>query len=522
MSDIKDPTNSSFASAEAAIRDLMASCMPSLITKAGSVVRELVVRPFSYIYAAIKGTLDAELELNSARYLKTSAATDTEAADIIASNYFTERLQEIPATGIITMEFSSPVLSLPSDTRLYVDGIELSLPVSYIATVSDFTSADPTVVYVKAYKALSETGAIVYTASFPVTAASGSEVGVGARVTHAPVIDAIDSAWVSSPITGGRGVETDAELLARCAETTANAGVGSLYGVSRMLKASPYNVLDLNVVFGESDLLTRSRYNTTNINPGGFVDCYVKTANQTPKEEISVMPDWLSVADKSTESGNCYEYTITLPASISAGVLSVDALYSGNDSVGAFSTEFLSSTDALSSESARLSAFQKISVVFTSAHGDLSNLRAVVSRIPKVQELTEYVQEDSNRFVGQDVLIKCAVPVSLSLQCGVTVESEDQLDKAKEYIVSMLNQKAVGDCEVNFSDIRKACASSLPGVDLRLPCSITCVTTTKSGNKLSMTTETGVFSLTEGGNDQWPSSVSFLSTSKQNIRLSEQ
>ena len=515
MSELKTPAQSFFKESEEAIREVLSSGMPALISKAGSAVRELVVRPLAYIYTSVVTTIQSMLEEKSAAALSTSTATDTEEADAIASNYFTFRNPSIPASGVVTFEFLSPVLSIPKETRMQADGVELSISTGYVVSTTELDPSDPTVQFVKAYKGIADDGTVIYTASIPVTAEVGAEIGTGTAVEVNQLVDYVSSAWISSPVTGGRGVETDAELLARCAETTANAGIGSVYGVSRMVKSSPYAVLDVNVEYGESELLGRGRYNTTNINPGGFVDCYVKTANQIPVETIQADSDWISIADPG--SGK-YVYRISMPSTAAPGALSVRRVLAAGDVIPSFTVSFLSS-DGSSPDSARLSASQRMEIEFESARSDLTDIRVEVEALPRIAELSAFVKEEQNSFIGQDILVKGAVPVSVSMQFSAKVASEEQVDAIKDHIVSCINRKRIGDCTINFSDLCKSCAAELPGVELRLPCGITFVTTTKSGNKMSTTSETGIATLEAGGNDQWPAGISYLSTAKGNIRV---
>ena len=47
MAEYKEPTQADFNSAEASTLDVMSTKYPDMLTKAGSVIRELLVRPFA-------------------------------------------------------------------------------------------------------------------------------------------------------------------------------------------------------------------------------------------------------------------------------------------------------------------------------------------------------------------------------------------------------------------------------------------------------------------------------------------
>ena len=91
---------------------------------------------------------------------------------------------------------------------------------------------------------------------------------------------------MQSAITGGTEQETDAELMARCRYNTADAGIGSYNGLWRKLQKAPVNVSGLSVVAGEDPGVLRARWNNLSINPGGVIDCYVRTQAQSSKKTV--------------------------------------------------------------------------------------------------------------------------------------------------------------------------------------------------------------------------------------------
>ena len=56
MPDYIEPTSSDFNSAEQVMLDVLSSTYPKTQTKAGSTLRELLVRPLAYIYAWCAGS----------------------------------------------------------------------------------------------------------------------------------------------------------------------------------------------------------------------------------------------------------------------------------------------------------------------------------------------------------------------------------------------------------------------------------------------------------------------------------
>ena len=102
MADYIEPTQRSFDNAESMAADVLSQSSPNLITKIGSVIRELIIRPSAYLMSWSTDNFLNMLAQSSVMYLKTSQETDNPIADMVASNYFVTRLQGTSARGILT------------------------------------------------------------------------------------------------------------------------------------------------------------------------------------------------------------------------------------------------------------------------------------------------------------------------------------------------------------------------------------------------------------------------------------
>ena len=503
------PTSSEFASAKAALKAAMTSAVPDLMAKSGSLISELIVRPMAYLFSAISTSLSSFLTQTSAVYLLTSTATDSEAADSIASNYFITRKEAAPATGVLTLTMASPSIVLKKGSIFVVGDVKLSTDVDYVATNSDITLASE-VVKLPVFVSVDGTGAVSYRANVPVSAPYGSEIPAGTKASAGFITTSITDIVVTSSVTGGRGVETDAELMRRCGQATANAGIGTVYGVRRLVQSSPFNVLDAVVAAGEDELAERGRYNTTNINPGGFVDCYVKTANQAVTDIVTI-----DVSQASSENAGYYEYSATVSGGPAAGALRIAKIYTEHGEVNDFQTEFSNSQAA-----PRLSSSQVMSVRFTSPYGDIKSAVCHIEKLPHISELQGFITGEGNRFIGQDIQVRSAVPVSVSLQFSVGSDATDEdIENVKAAIADHINSKAVGDCSINFSDLQSVCAATTGYSGLRVPCQITFSSYLKTGNRQVECFDCGEASISGSSSQQWPAAISFLSTTTYSIRV---
>lgn len=510
MSNI-EPSQRSFNDIEQVAIDVLNKKAPTVMTKTGSVVRELVIRPLAYIASWVTDNIDATIEKSSLSYLASSQATDNAICDDIASMFFVQRRQGTYAKGIITLTLNSAIVTIPNGATFIVDNITLKTNTQYIITNAKLvsnTSAD--VVYLTSIPVLVD-DTMHYIANIPVQATDTGaiEIPAGIAVTMGFAGKGIVSAELTSPITGGSGVETDAELVKRAEYTNAAAGVGTYYGIQKKLNNSPVAVLGMAVVSGEDTAMHRGRYNTININPGGVVDCYIKTSNQPVTELITV---------------NCNDGYIEISDKKYANILAVKQVIVNGVYLQDLSVEFGSSNIMLDSVSARLSVDQ---LTIIRGEGIVKGATATVSIVymPNLREVQDYLDSDTEKFVGQDIQVKAAVPVGISIDCCAKkddgeVITNDEVNILKDAISSYINSIPVGTATINYSDMRRICRSVLPTVDLRLPCTFSCIIYLKDGSMDSFYSNTGILDISNTVNQgYWDYNVCYFFSCTSNIRI---
>ena len=504
-----EPTQQSFTNMEQMAIDVLTTKTPTIMTKTGSVVRELLVRPLAYLASWINENIDNTIKKSSLNYLSTSQATSNSVCDDIASMFFVTRRQGTYAKGIITVTLSSSIVTIPNGASFIIDGHTVKTSTQYIITntpIYDNTVED--VVYITSIP-IDNT----YIANIPVQAADTGaiEIPVGTDIVIDFAGDGIISAELTSPITGGSGVETDAELIKRAEYTNAAGGIGTYYGIQKKFNKAPVAIIGMAVVSGEDALMHRGRYNSTNINPGGSIDCYIKTSNQPVTETISVT---------CTSNGE-----LIVDDSKYANLLTVKKVAINGRTVNDIKVSFgASASSMLDAASARLSMHQK--TILTSSEissGDVANVTVIY--MPNIDTVQTYMDSDEEKFIGQDVVIKAAVPVSLTVSCCASKHSgeavtEEEKDIIANTISTYVNSMPVGSASINYSDIRKACSSVLPEVDLRLPCIFGCSIYLKDGSMDYFYTNTGILDISDTVNQgYWEHGVCYFFTCKSNIRI---
>jgi hypothetical protein len=259
--------------------------------------------------------------------------------------------------------------------------------------------------------------------------------------------------------------------MQRAEANTATAGIGTYYGLVKKFAAAPVAVKGLAAVAGDDQPLFRSRYNNMNINPGGYVDCHVKTANQPTTELVSF--DCELVQDTHTYKG-------TLPTNATAtkiaGFYRVDSLIVDGEPISEFTVTYGHNDNSIVNDAgARLSIDQIATVRFELTRDTYpTDITATMSvtYMPGIFELQQYIDGDREHFIGQDIKVKAAVPVTVCMDC-VARASRTLTDQEEAYlkqvIADYINGIEVGTAELNFSNIRKVAAEAVPFVDLQLP-----------------------------------------------------
>lgn len=519
-----EPSETSFEAAEAAAVDVLDRTCAYANTKSGSVVRELVVRPMAYLYAWLRDNMENMRRQTSAVYLKDSQLTDNQMADDLASNYFIVRRQGANARGVVTLRVNSPFLQLPRGASFAAGDVGLQTTVRIVAGPGLEPRAADGVLYVRMAQSGDD-----WLVPVPVQAVDAGpvEVRAGEQVQVQFNLSSLLSATLTSSVTGGYGTETDAQLMARAEAATAGGGVGSYYGLKKLLDAGPVSVLSLAVASGEDAVLRRARRTSVNINPGGVVDCYVKTQNQPSVAQVSAT----AVAGEYDVDGTTWGYRAELPTLSDASVPCHGAIcVSGAPRTSAgvvdeFAVEYVSTADNLDGQGARLGVHQGMLLYFNSSE-PVDTVSASLLYMPGLRDLQDYMDRRDNRFVGQSTEVRAAVPVTLTLDCMVEHDGwldDTQADAVRQAIANYVNGLDVGVTRINFSDIRRYCVTALSGqFDLRLPCTMSASVPMPDGGVDSFYSTSGVLDLaTSTLSERWNPGICYFNMCKADIRIEQ-
>lgn len=494
------PSQTKFTQAEAALTNLMQDYSTQVDTRKGSVIRELLIRPYAYIYAKIDEIISDWIRRTSVAYLSRSSQTSNSTADLVASNYFISRRQGGYATGVVTLKCSYSQIRVNSNTKFSVNSIMFSPDKTYIATAEPLPSTDA-IGYVKMYYINNQ-----YIANIPVRALQPGEIEIpaGVQVQISSYIAGTESAQLLSPITGGADTQTDASMMRRCKERC-GAAIGTLQAIRTKMQDAPVNVLSCCALGSGQPGCFRSSYNDLAVPIGGAVDIYVKTQNQNQIRQVTV---------PATELNN---KSLILSETLCPGacrVLSVRSV--GVNRNLKYTVQYLSSDPSLSALGAKNTCKQKIKISFSSSLTDITDFRIALQCMPYVKQLQDFMEDTYGGYLGQDCLIKGAVPVTVKVACQLYSKKEltqVQLTDIKTFIAAKINEKQVGEQNLNMDQIAELVQDRYPDVKLRLPYTLSVSMPQTNGGVYNFSMTDGTASvLYKAGKYLWPSQAYFFST----------
>lgn len=506
------PTQTKFTEAQSSLTNLMQDYSAQIDVKKGSVVRELLIRPFAYLYAKVDDIISRWIRDTSVAYLSQSTQTQNQIADLVASNYFVTRKQGSHATGVITLTCSQSQIRVNAGAGFMIDSHIFDTSKAYIATMSPIESTDD-IGYVQMYQI-----GDAYKANIPVEAQqTGSlQIPAGVQVQITSYIAGAESAQLLSPITGGSSTETDAQMMARCKDRC-GAAIGTVEAIRTKLQDAPVNVVSCNAIGSQQPGCFRSRYNNLAIPYGSAVDIYVKTSNQNAVKQLE-----MTSLEQDSDSKWYFQLSSLDYPEIAGFCRIAEITTAAGGSAGRYTISYESYRPAVSDIGARNTVYQKAKVTFQSLQASTTML-ATVQYMPGVSELQNYMDSTYEKYLGQDCLVKAAVPATVKLKCRVYTKSQmtdTQLTQLKTFIAAQINMKYVGDYNLNMDQIAQNVQLQYPDLRMRLPYTLSIELPMTNGGVYSFSTTDGTASLLYRTSAyHWATGAYFYSTTPDYIQL---
>ena len=510
---LPEPTQTAFTEAEEALSNLMQGYDADIDTKKGSVVRELLIRPYAYLYAKATQFLSDWIKRTSVQELSQSDDISDSIADLVASNYFVTRKQGSYATGIVTITCDSSEVRVNASTGFMIDGAPFTTDKTCIATLNPLEDTQE-LTYIQLIQ-IGDT----YKANIPIRASQTGplEIPSGAQVQIASYIAGAISAELLSPVTGGSGTETNAEMMRRCKDRC-GAAIGTLQAVRTKMQDAPVPVLSCGAVASGQPGCFSSRYNNMAIPMGGVADVYVKTSNQSLVKEL-LIPAQDFVQDTERYIQITPDKYPELAGSIR--IASVRAAAQGIPTLR-YTVQYISTDEELSDIAARCTAYQKVKISFPQLSAAVPIL-LTVQYMSGILQLQDFMNNAYGAYLGQQCRIKAAVPAQLALQCQLYTKEplEDTfLQELKEFIAAQVNSMHVGNYNLNMDEIAERVQAKYQNIKLRVPYTISVSLPATDDSVYTFNTTDGTVSLLYRRSAyHWAAQAYFFSLIPSNISL---
>lgn len=515
---LKQITKTQFQQAVQGVTELLNEEQPSLDTKKGSVINELIIRPFAFCYAKVTQFLDQWITKASFSNLENSMQTSDQVADALASNFFVTRKSGTYATGYITITSSSSNVRIPSKTVFLIDGYTFYTTTTYIITLDKDDYTDTTSCrYLKPYQVLVGQNTL-YRFNIPVQAAQPGSIQIprGVQVLLRSQIPFIQTADILSPITGGFDVQTTASMIERCKNRVINS-IGTLNSFLYKLQKANSSITSCNIIGSDNPLCTRASLNPFGIYLPGFIDIYAKTTNQVSSTIVTKVCS-AQITQAQTNLAKLleiqsYSHCIQLDQAQHAALIAVKSVlcssaqrkftvvyaYDGYEDdlnvIGENTLQLFKQKQM----AFRLSPLQK-TLIFVQADEvyETTDASIQIQYMPDIDTQNSFLKANQEGFIGLNTLVKSALPVKLAIKAYIKSKNDisiRDLEQIKNKIAHIINSLPVGTSVLNLGQISHTLQTVYPEIRLQVPYVITAMLQTFKGVYTGINSETGIIDL---------------------------
>lgn len=448
--------NSKYKNNIAKIRDMFSSLVPNASVSVGSTIYDLVLRPIAIISGKVSDMFDELIYKSSLSYLESSGNIEKGAADAVLANYFVTRKSGEKPVGTMLIVSNSQSTTVPFGANFDVMGTTVATTATTVATYgdADYVSNSQDTIYVKAYK-VGDT----YCFSVIVEAVDNVDriIPQGTQAETSSYIPGFVRAELISALEGGSAGETDSSMVSR-----AKSEVCSWYGcnnsIHKLLNASGITVYSCMSFDGNDPEMFRTMSSPVYIGTAGMVDVYAKTSQYPMGGSVEI-----------TVSRDITDVTDVLPK----GVIGISSIVRASDGLPVSADIIWGSTrNSITDMGARFSAYQSVKLN-NIKYGDLSLSPGEViivtyTYMPYIKELQEYIERPDVRVLGMDILVKAAIPATITLRASC-VHAGHSINDISNTIKQVINGSPTGTTQLDLSDIQEYLSNTLPGAYLKSP-----------------------------------------------------
>lgn len=188
-------------------------------------------------------------------------------------------------------------------------------------------------------------------------------------------------------------------MMQRCIKKC-GAAVGTQNAIWTRLQEAPVTVLSCKALGSNAAGCFRARQNNLDIPMAGVVDVYVKTQKQASIKQL-----YYTLANQTSILIQASEATVGV-----AGFIRVVSVQTATTPTPEYTVTY-------NTKSSRLSSEQTAQINFVAAvTGDVV---VSVAYLPGIAYIQDYINSADIAFLGQDTVIKSAVPATVKVHCSI-------------------------------------------------------------------------------------------------------
>ena len=436
-----------------------------LDTRDGTVLRDLLVNPEAAIEAVTSGQIAEARKSSSLKRLKEAQdageSIDQDDVDAILSNFNIKPHSGTPAKGLVkivvadgTVAYSVPegAVFSTADGRAYTADSQV---VASLADVSNPSVTPTTTLY---------QGAAGWFFLVPVTASevgAGGNVSQGTSLTPESRVPSFVMAEAYKDFCGGSDVEPIGDVIKSIPSGLSIRGFVSKTAVEGMLRGEfdegEHPIVAVSAVGYGNPAQRRDKHNLFGVGVGGRIDVYVRnftdpftatltmngTKIQDGKYLIEVPPGafpgscWIkSVSDPFSSEGtedvlSTLAFSAERSADISGTWHDIDGSVPAKAAIESFNTVWQGFRVFLDEVPADLE----------DGWSDVRKFKVTAYCMPLAKEVQDFVDRDDVRSVSTDVVVRCPIVCSVSVNAVASYDPKNPLDEslAKSRIRTYIN-----------------------------------------------------------------------------------
>lgn len=448
----------------------------------GSVLSELLMKLSAQLHSQIKLDSDSIAAAPAVQAaLAATGDTYSEAIDAVASNFNAVRDEGLQVAGKVKMTVAyDRVYYIDSAFQLIAPSLGMTYQVTQAFRVESGVETDNAAS--GELKLFKEGTAGPYYFLLPVTsldltsnvsAPHGAAMDLNSATT---TLDGFVSASAFGNFSSGRAQETDRQLIARFQAGLSLRGLSSPQSMQALLPEEFPELFTqgvnrnaiLSIVGANDPELNRGRNSTFGISQFGLADVYLRTSKtvevgwfpavaECTKAKDSTSAEWAVTLDSSLLSFPTWFYDLISVSYINdAGVeLAATQTDTLEFSADADAANQLGGGNIVAAEVARFTHYQVCvaTVTLTGVAGDVPAVgtthavSVLISYMPSIGEIQEYLLQSGHRLVGTDYLVKAVIPCSVSMRLNLVRASSQAVDVLgiKQGIFDYINNLSFGD-----------------------------------------------------------------------------